>query len=277
MLNKNMDTNIDTNMDSKNDLYYLGNNYLNLGSLNTNNKAINVILYNINKSAEIPFLNFILQKKEKTLNPIKYKFLDYSTPFKIQENIVKNIDFINNVIYKGYFIYNSEVYLFYEYDIKNNINYNFNKSLYVEVIVSEIVNYNKCFDYLINNKLVELFLNNKLLNYLEYKNNILEVPEIYYKYHDDYSMYNIIYDDYKLNHNDYYEFYPIDSLNKNKRKYVIKYVIFTGYTNITNNKYINVDEKIYDSILYINSKTKFKIINIKTFNQIYLKSVYKMF
>ena len=107
MLNKNMDTNMDTNidinmdtnMDSKNDLYYLGNNYLNLGSLNTNNKEINVILYNINKSAEIPFLNFILQKKEKTLNPIKYKFLDYSTPFKIQENIVKNIDFINNVIY----------------------------------------------------------------------------------------------------------------------------------------------------------------------------------
>ena len=159
---------------------------------------------------------------------------------------------------------------------------NFNKSSYVEVTISEIINYNKCFDYKINDKIVNLFLKNKLLNYLEYKKNILEVPEIYYKYHDDNCIYNIIYDDFKLNDNNYYEFFSIDSLKKNKKKYVNKYIIFTGYNTITNNTITNNtinDDFInnYDSILIINSKTNTKIINVKNFNQIYFQSNYKMY
>ena len=280
------DTNInDTNIIDDN-VYYIGNNYLNLGNLNINNKKVNILLYTINKYTIIPYISFILQKHNNVLNSINKLILKNSTQFNIINELLNKIDFIDKIYYKGYYKYSNEIYLFYDYT-KNKKYKNFNKSSYVEVTISEIINYNKCFDYKINDKIVNLFLKNKLLNYLEYKKKILEVPEIYYKYHDDNCIYNIIYDDFKLNDNNYYEFFSIDSLKKNKKKYVIKYIIFTGYITITNNTITNntiTNNKInddfinnYDSILIINSKTNTKIINVKNFNQIYFKTYYKMY
>ena len=271
------DTNInDTNIIDDN-VYYIGNNYLNLGNLNINNKKVNILLYTINKYTIIPYISFILQKHNNVLNSINKLILNNSTQFNIINELLNKIYFIDKIFYKGFYKYNNEIYLFYNYSKKNNIIKNFNKSSYVEVTISEIINYNKCFDYKINDKIVNLFLNNKLLNYLEYKKNILEVPEIYYKYHDDINMYNIVNDDFKLNNNNYFEFHSIDSLKKNKKKYVVKYIIFTGYNTITN-KTINDDSiNYYDSILIINSKTNTKIINVKNFNQIYFNTYYKMY
>jgi hypothetical protein len=280
------DTNINhTNINDDN-AYYIGNNYLNLGNLNINNKKVNILLYTINKYTIIPYISFILQKHNNVLNSINKLILNNSTQFNIINELLNKIYFIDKIFYKGFYKYNNEIYLFYNYSKKNNIIKNFNKSSYVEVTISEIINYNKCFDYKINDKIVNLFLNNKLLNYLEYKKNILEVPEIYYKYHDDINMYNIVNDDFKLNNN-YFEFHSIDSLKKNKKKYVIKYIIFTGYITITNNTITNNtitnntinDDSInyFDSILIINSKTNTKIINVKNFNQIYLQTYYKMY
>jgi len=259
-------------------IYYLGSNYLNLGSFNSKNKNVNVLLYTINKYTVVPYISFLLHKNSNTLNAIKFNYVDYSTPFNIEKKLSNMFDFIKSVKYKGFFNFNNEIYLFYEYYRKSlNFNLEFNKLTYIDVIVSEIINYNKVFDYIINKSLVNLFLKNKLFNYLKQNNNILEIPEIYYKYHDHYNIYNVINDDYKLNHNNYYEFYPIDSLNINKKKYVFKYIIFAGFTNISNKPYINENEKMFNSILYVNKKTNYKIINIKNFNQIYFRYVYKIY
>ena len=276
VLNSNLNSTHNYNID--NTIYYLGNNYLNLGSFNSKNINVNVLLYTINKYTVVPYISFILHKNNNTLNAIKFKYIDYSSPFNIEKKLSNMFDFINNVKYKGYFNFNNEIYLFYEYYRKNyNFNHEFNKLTYIDVTISEIINYNKVFNYIINKSLVNLFLKNKLFNYLKQNNNILEIPEIFYKFHDDYNIYNVINDDYKLNHNNYYDFYPINSLETNNKKYVYKYIIFTGYTNISNKDYINENEKLFNSILFLNKKTNYKLMNVKGFNQIYFRYVYKIY
>lgn len=266
--------NIDNYEENINDVYYLGNNYLNLGSINSN-KNKNILLYTINNYTKVPFISFILKKNEKKLNIINLNKFEKLKPLELQIEIKKKFNFIDSINYKGYYMFNNEIFLFYEYKKLNNDdkNYNFNKLEYVDVIISEIINYNKCFDYTIDKKLVELFLNNKLFNFLKNNDIILESPEIYYKYHNNNNMYNVIYDDFKLNKNNYYEFYTLDSLKNNKETYVFKYIIFTGNTTISYNKNINKEEEFYDSILIV-KKNKLKKIYIKNFDQIYFKSYY---
>lgn len=260
-----------------NTIYYLGNRNLNLGSLKDFDN-VNVLLYTIHKYTIIPYISFILYKNKKTLNAIKMNYLNYSTPFKIEKKILNMFDFMISVKYKGFIKFNNEVFLFYQYHRKNNnFNLEFDKLTYIDVTISEIINYNKVFDFIIDKNLINLFLKNKVFNYLIQNNKILEIPDIYYKYHDHYNLYNIINEDYKINHNNYYDFYLIDSLKTNKKKYVFKYIIFNGLTNISNNDYIIKNEKMFDSIVYINKKTNYKLINIKNYNQIYLRYVYKIY
>ena len=111
-------------------VYYIGNNYLNLGNLNINNKKVNILLYTINKYTIIPYISFILQKHNNVLNSINKLILNNSTQFNIINELLNKIYFIDKIFYKGFYKYNNEIYLFYNYSKKNNIIKNFNKYSY---------------------------------------------------------------------------------------------------------------------------------------------------
>ena len=172
-------------------------------------------------------------------------------------------------IYNGYLKYNNKNMLWFKCNL--NEDYKQNMMMYDNkiqfVMINEIINYGKTFNFKINNDVSKFLLNNPKFCFLyDNKEKLYEVPAVAYV-SDTYSK-TLLYinlgyrKDYSYNDDKYYIFLDyvssIEKLNNNEKKGIIKYALFLG------NHYIITDSKSdeiiknYDS-LRINTKLYDKV------------------
>jgi hypothetical protein len=162
----------------KDKIQYLGENEINIGSINSENDIINIIIYNINNENMKPYLEFILEKNNNKYEFIKYKWINYKTPYIILDNLKNEIN--SNITYKGFYKYKKQLFLFYNIFNINNINNINNNFLLFSPFEIININYN-----IFHIDVYNFFLINKLFNYLSYEKKIIETPYVIYHNNDN--------------------------------------------------------------------------------------------
>jgi hypothetical protein len=233
----------------KDKIQYLGENEINIGSINSENDIINIIIYNINNENMKPYLEFILEKNNNKYEFIKYKWINYKTPYIILDNLKNEIN--SNITYKGFYKYKKQLFLFYNIFNINNINNINNNFLLFSPFEIININYN-----IFHIDVYNFFLINKLFNYLSYEKKIIETPYVIYHNNDNLLSYL---NDFKL-HNNFYKL-KIKHINRFMNK---KYYIFLGLSSFN----IKPHKSNFNSFIYK------KNLYIKNFNQIIIPYIY---
>ena len=223
-----------------------------LYKLPENITKINLLCYTINSNIIFPFLLFLLFKDED--NILKFPIIeinnDESFENMINEYFNKYFNYFD-ISYNGIICNNNIYFLMIEIKIKNNY-LDFSEqypNIYFS-LSSEIINYKKINNYLIDKNITQMFLNIPEFGILYDKNNKInyKIPDVAYKIisHEQLN-YFLFFQNKKENNfnliNDYYFFYRKlkinDNENNNKNdnkseneneneKYIFRYALFCG-------------------------------------------------
>ena len=186
--------NHDNDISEKNNLELNNLSKLNISTALNEKTKINICAYQINKSGLYPFLQFFMRKfKMNENNPDVVSFIQFECTKEM--NIISKCNDILNVIllsymkighydYKGFKIFNNEVFMYYdlsECQIGTH-RLNRNDDLWL-VLVDEIVNYNSICNFQIDSHVVNYFQKNNDSFFLKNKNgNYIETPIVAYNY-----------------------------------------------------------------------------------------------
>jgi hypothetical protein len=217
-----------------------------LYKLPENITKINLLCYTINSNIIFPFLLFLLFKDED--NILKFPIIEINNdePFEnmINEYFNKYFNYFD-ISYNGIICNNNIYFLMIEIKIKNNF-LDFSEqypNIYFS-LSSEIINYKKINNYLIDKNITQMFLNIPEFGILYDKNNKInyKIPDVAYKIisHEQLN-YFLFFQNKKENNfnliNDYYFFYRKLKINENEndnksenenKKYIFRYALFCG-------------------------------------------------
>jgi hypothetical protein len=156
------------------------------------NTQIHICLYQVlfknNSTFENPYLQYLMYKYQKSDNVnevFTFPFINYKggNIRSIIKKVIKGISGIENPIYKGFKMYEGNIFVFFEHI---NTNYVFKQlqstNKYWFVLMDEICNKRKVLNYNIHSSVTQLFLENPDLIYLyDNKNNTFEIPTVAYR------------------------------------------------------------------------------------------------
>lgn len=149
-----------------------------------NIEKLNLCIYNITNTLKYPLINYYLQKgKNNDLefpfilnNNINLNFYDIILKY-IHDNGINNCD-IERFI-KGYYIYNSQYFIFIDFTEEKNKN-KLNE-IYKSVYVDELINTHNKYEVKINDDVCVFFINNLQFVYLyDLYNKTYEIPVVVY-------------------------------------------------------------------------------------------------
>jgi hypothetical protein len=225
-------------------------------------KKINILPYQINNKGLKPFVQYFLMKSsDNKLSFITCEGLNtfnnlVNKCMKIMEVIFLSYMKISQYEYKGFKVFDDEIYIFYDCS-RSQIGMHCltkNNDIWL-TLMHEIINIGKVCNYEIDNKVKTLFINNDGLIYLKNKNNInCELPVVvYYDGYDEEIEFISVFgvsrcrDLLKGFAGKYYYFYSYENMiekmkreRERKRKGLIRISLFLGNMKVPMN--LEVDE-----------------------------------
>ena len=220
-----------------------------------NIEKLNLCIYNITTTLKYPLINYYLQKGTKNdlefpfilTNNINLNFYDFI--LKYFNYIGIKIDDIERFI-KGYYLYNSQYYLFIDFTeekSKNKLN-----EIYETLYVDELINTHNKYETKINDDVCIFFINNLQFVYLsDLYNKNYEIPVVLYMdLYNEEKNFCLAFNKFrstkrKLLGSAYYfttyngsicninENEPFNTMNiNNKKSYVARVILFLGKQNV---------------------------------------------
>ena len=220
-----------------------------------NIEKLNLCIYNITTTLKYPLINYYLQKGTKNdlefpfilTNNINLNFYDFI--LKYFNYIGIKIDDIERFI-KGYYLYNSQYYLFIDFTeekSKNKLN-----EIYETLYVDELINTHNNYETKINDDVCIFFINNLQFVYLsDLYNKNYEIPVVLYMdLYNEEKNFCLAFNKFrstkrKLLGSAYYfttyngsicninENEPFNTMNiNNKKSYVARVILFLGKQNV---------------------------------------------
>ena len=220
-----------------------------------NIEKLNLCIYNITTTLKYPLINYYLQKGKK--NDLEFPFiLTNNINLNFYDFILKYFNDIGIKIYdierfiKGYYLYNSQYYLFIDFTeekSKNKLN-----EIYESLYVDELINTHNKYETKINDDVCIFFINNLQFVYLsDLYNKNYEIPVVVYMdLYNEEKNFCLAFNKFrstkrKLLGSAYYfttyngsicninENEPFNTMNiNNKKSYVARVILFLGKQNV---------------------------------------------
>jgi len=250
--------------------------------------SIEICAFEVNNDAKNPFLKFFLHKNEynNVLNFLSLNFNDFFLDTNLVEmntkihlysylNLNNFNDFSESINYKGCYIENKTLYVFYDLtSCKLQINDIYSDSKIWVCLIDEIVNENKVCNFNVDKYVTDFFINNLEFCFLYDKNNeMYSLPIAGYVGQEE-RLLNFTYtfgvsksNDNNIFGSHYYFTNYDNAINKlnilrneikeslNKKVGIVRFALFLNYVKFVDN-YSNdiLWSNKYDSIFLVNNK-----------------------
>jgi hypothetical protein len=240
--------------------------------------------YKINNNELYPFLNFLF-KNDQDNNMLSFPCVkmegSYQTIIdkikKLLYSIFFNIELDDKYEYNGYYYYENNIYLFFDFtNCKICVNNTYKKSVIWSALVDEIINIKHTCNIQFDSKIYDFFTKNIDFVFLKDKNNKnYEIPSVVYVGREKSKLnFTYIFGVQKQEHNSMFGHYyyftnfknaikQIGCSNDNKSG-IVKFALFTGLTKvILNNVKDSVDESFFKKYLIHNLNNLFDNLTLR--------------